>query len=125
MDRKLFSKVVQRIKTVGIIEAFLVFPVAAFDLTVVSGSVGTDELVANPQFGSSQFKSGGNVPLTVCETIGKFKAIIGLDTLYGDASAFIPNNEPLQKIRRGIGGLLGVSGQKAQAGKFINRSVLE
>ncbi len=56
MNRKLFCKVVQRVKAVAGIEAFLVLSVAAFPLAVVAGGVGTDELVADAQFRSSRLK---------------------------------------------------------------------
>lgn len=40
VNGELFSKVIQGIKGVRIVEALLIFPVAAFDLAVVPGSIG-------------------------------------------------------------------------------------
>ena len=57
MDGELLIKIVQRIKTVAGIEAFLVLPVAALHLAVVAGRVGADALVPDPQFGGSGFKA--------------------------------------------------------------------
>lgn len=59
MDSKLFSKVVQRVKAVTGIKAFLIFPVATLYLAVVAGCVRADKLVADTQIGSSDLKQGG------------------------------------------------------------------
>ena len=56
MDGELFCKVVQRIKAVAGVKAFLVLPVAALHLTVVTGRVGTDEFVPDTKPGSGGFK---------------------------------------------------------------------
>ena len=45
MDSELFLKVRQREERVERIKAFLVFPVAAFHLAVMSGCVGTDKFM--------------------------------------------------------------------------------
>ena len=45
MDGELFCKIIQGIKAMAGIEAFLVFPVAAFHLSVVSGGVWAYQLV--------------------------------------------------------------------------------
>ena len=49
MGSELPSKVGERIEVVGVVESLLVFPVAAFDLAVVSGRVRADQLVADTQ----------------------------------------------------------------------------
>ena len=49
-DSKLLLVVVEGIKLVVGIEVFIVFAVAAFNFSVVSGGVWFDELVLNPHF---------------------------------------------------------------------------
>ena len=125
MDGELLIKIVQRIKTVAGIEAFLVLPVAALHLAVVAGRVGTDELVVYTELCSGSLKQGGQVMFAVGETIGELKSVVCLDTLHPDAPAGIPLEQPLQKVSRRVGALLGIGGQEAQAGEFIYGSVLE
>ena len=50
------DKVVERVKGVGTIEAFLIFAVAAFDFTVMSGRIRTNELMSDAQFSGGDFK---------------------------------------------------------------------
>lgn len=125
MDGELLIKIVQRIKTVAGIEAFLVLPVAALHLAVVAGRVGTDELVVYTELCSGSLKQGGQVMFAVGETIGELKSVVCLDTLHPDAPAGIPLEQPLQKVSRRVGALLGIGGQEAQASEFIYGSVLE
>ena len=56
MDSELLCKVIQGIKAVAGVKAFLVLPVAALHLTVVTGRVGTDEFVPDTKPGSGGFK---------------------------------------------------------------------
>ena len=53
VDSKLVCEIGQREEGMTGIEAFLVFSVTALYLSVMPGSVGTDQLVLDPQFGSS------------------------------------------------------------------------
>src|SRR5699024_8702017 len=76
------------------------------------------------QVGGGGLKQSREIPLAVGETIGKFKAIIRLDAFHADSPARIPLEQLFQKIRRGIGGLLRVSSQEAQACELVNSSVL-
>ena len=124
MDGKLFGKVIQGVKTVAGIEALLILAVTTLHFTVVARRVGTDELVPDTQLGGSGLKQSREIPLAVGETIGKFKAVIRLDAFHADSSAGIPLEQLFQKIRRGIGGLLRISGQEAQACELVNSSVL-
>ena len=48
VDSKLLSKVVKRVKAAAGVETFLILPVAAFYLAVVSGRIGADELMSDP-----------------------------------------------------------------------------
>ena len=56
MEGKLLCEVIQGIKAVAGVKAFLVLPVATFHLSVVAGRIGTNELVADSQFGGGNFK---------------------------------------------------------------------
>ena len=51
MSGELFGKVIQGVKAVTGVEAFLGLPVAALHLAVVAGRVEADELVADAQIG--------------------------------------------------------------------------
>lgn len=124
VDSELHCKVIQGEKAAAGVKALLVLTVAALHFTVVARRIRPDELVADTQVGGGGLKQSGEIPLAVGETIGKFKAIIRLDTFHADSTARIPLEQLFQKIRRGIGGLLRVSSQEAQACELINSSVL-
>ena len=124
MNSELFREVIQGVKTVAGIKAFLVLAVTTLHFTVVAWRIGADELVADPQLCGSGLKQSREIPLAVGETIGKFKAVVRLDALHADSSAGIPLEQLFQKIRRGIGGLLRISGQETQAGEIGNRLAL-
>ena len=102
MDSELSGEVIQGVKTVAGIEAFLVLTVAALHLAVVARRIRPDELVADTQVGGGGLKQSGEIPLAVGETIGKFKAIIRLDAFHADSAARIPLEQLFQKIRGGI-----------------------
>ena len=124
MDSELLCEVIQGVKAVAGVKAFLVLPVAALHLAVVARCIGADELVADTQLGSGGFKQSGQIPLAVGKTIGKLKAIVSLDAFHPDAPAGIPLEQPFQKIGGGIGRLLRVGSQEAQAGELVNGGVL-
>ena len=86
--------------------------------------VRANELVADAQLSGGILKQGRDVPLRIGKTVGKLKAIVGLNALNRDTPASIPLDEPFEEIGRGVGGLLRVGGQEAQAGKFVDGSVL-
>ena len=125
MDSKLICEIVQGEKAVTGVEAFLIFSVTAFHLAVVAGRVGTDKLVANPQFGSSGFKECRKLPFAVGKTIGEFKAVICLNTFHFDAMPGIPGSHLFEKIGRRIGGLFRIGGEKPQTRELINSGVLK
>ena len=62
MNSELFLKVIQREERADRIKAFLAFPVAAFDLAIMSGRVRTDQLVLDAQLSGGFLKKGGNIP---------------------------------------------------------------
>ncbi len=91
----------------GEIEAFLIFAVAAFDLAIVSGCVGTDEFVVDAHL-FSRFLKKCQLLFGRGETVGKLTAIVGLDTLDLDTPALEPGDGLFQEVGRGIGRLFCV-----------------
>ena len=71
MNGDLLGKDIDGIKGVGIVEAFLIFAVAAFDLTVVSGSIGAYELVSNAELSGGVFKKSRNITFGVGKAVGR------------------------------------------------------
>lgn len=125
MDSKLLCEIVQRVKAVAGVKAFLVLPVAAFYFAVVAGRVGADELVPDSQCGGSGLKQGRQIAFAVGESVGKLEAVIGLDTFDPDAPASIPLEQLFQEVSGGICRLFGISGKETQAGKLVNSGVLK
>ena len=125
MCSELLGKVIQGIKTVAGIEALLILTVTTLHFNVVAGRVGSDELVPDTRLGGSGLKQSREVPRAVGEAISKFKAVICLNAFHADSPAGIPLEQLFQKIRGGIGGLLRIGGQEAQACELVNGGVLE
>ena len=98
MDSELPGEVVQGVKVAVGVEALLVLPMAALDLAVVTWGVGTDELVADAQLCSGNFKQSRNISFAVGKTVGELKAVVGLNALYPDAAACIPPDKPFEEI---------------------------
>ena len=90
VDSELFCEVIQGVKAVAGVKAFLVLPVAALHLAVVAGRVGTDELVADTQFPGCFLEKGRQIALTVEKTVGELKTVVSLDAFHADAPAGIP-----------------------------------
>ena len=125
MNSELFLKISQGEERVERIKAFLVFPVAAFQLAIMSGGVRTDKLMPDTQLCGGFLKKGLYIPFAVRKAVCKFKAVVGLDTFHTNTSVVIPFHQSLQKIGRGVGGLFWVGGQKAESGELINGGILE
>ena len=124
VDSELHCKVIQGEKAAAGVKAFLILAVAALHLAVVARRIRPDELVVDTQLGGSGLKQSREIPLAVGEAVGKFKAIIRLDTFHAYTSACIPLEQLFQKISGGIGGLLRVGSQESQACELVNSSVL-
>ena len=56
VSSELHTKIGERVKTMCIIKAFLVFSMAALHLAVVAWGIGTDEPVADTKLGGSFLK---------------------------------------------------------------------
>ena len=98
VDRELLSEVVQEVKAAVRVETLLILPMAALDLSIVAWGVGTDELVADAQLCSGNFKQSRAISFAVGKTVGELKAVVGLDTLHPDAAACIPPDKPFEEI---------------------------
>ena len=98
VDRELLSEVIQGVKAAAGIKALLILAVTSVHFTVVARGVGTDELVADTQLCSGNFKQSRDISFAVGKTVGELKAVVGLDALYADAAACIPPDKPLKKI---------------------------
>ena len=125
MDSELFLKVIQREERVESIKAFLVFPVAALHLAIMSGRVRTNAFMLNAQLSSGFLKKGLDIPFTVRKTVCRFKTVVGLDTFHMDTSSDIPFHQPFQEVCGGVGGLLGIGGQEAEPGELVNGGILK
>ena len=80
---------------------------AAFHLAVMPWCVRANELVADAQLSGGFLKQGRDVPLRIGKTVGKLKAIVGLNALNRDTPSSIPLDEPFEEIGRGIGPRFG------------------
>ena len=96
MNSKLYSKVSQREERMVRVKAFLVFPVAALHLAIVSGRVRMDQFVLDAQLHGGFLKKGLNVLFTVGKTVCKFRAVVSLDTFHSNTSTGIPLHQSLQ-----------------------------
>ena len=100
---ELRTKIGKGKETVGVVESLLVFTMAAFYFAVVAGRVWTDQLVPDPKACSGQLKACGQVSFAIGETVGKFEAVICLDT-FDEIRKLFHNMVP--ENGRGIGVML-------------------
>lgn len=80
LGSQLPNKVGKGVKTVRVVETLLVLSMTAFHLSIVAGSIGANELVANSQPSGRCLKEGFQIALTVGEAISELKTVISLDT---------------------------------------------
>ena len=109
----------------GVVEATLILTVAALYLAIVTGRIGTNQLVPNAQLCSSLLKERDQFTVGLSKAVGKLKPVVSLDTFDGEAVLFEESICFLQKVGRGIGALFPVSRQISQSGKLVNGGVLE
>ena len=114
MDSELPGEVIQGIKAMAGVKAFLVLPVAALHLAVVTRCIGTNQLVANARAGGSFLKQRGTILFARKEAVGELRAVICLGALDVDALERVPLDQLVQKIGGGIGGLFQVGSQETQ-----------
>ena len=61
-----------------VIKQALIFPVAAFNFSVMTGSIGPNELMANAELVRHFLEQRLFIFLTIGETISEFKTVVGL-----------------------------------------------
>ncbi len=105
---ELRTKIGERVEAMRIIEALLVFPVAALYFAVVAGCVWTDQFVSDSKARGGQLKACGQISSAVGKTVGEFESVVCLHTLYPHATAFEPGCHFFQEIGRRIGALFRV-----------------
>ena len=74
---------------VGGIELFVIFAVAALDFAIVPGCIWADEFVTDAKTLKFQFKERRLVTSFWKQTVGKFGAVVGLDTFNGKGKSFV------------------------------------
>ena len=68
----------------GIVEEFLVFSVASFNLAVMTGSIGANSFVTDIQKTQGFLKLGQVIGFSGAEAVSKFKTIVSLNTFHLD-----------------------------------------
>ena len=103
------------------IKVLVVLAVTAFHFAVVSWCERSDLLVTDTELCQRFLEEGKGLLIAVAHLIGKFKAIIRLDTLNG-IWEFL--DDMLEKLRGGIGAVLLKSLQIPKSAVFVNEGVL-
>ena len=105
----------------GRIKTFIIFPMAALYLPVVTRGKGTDDFVLYPMCFQVLLEEGRLVPVR-SKAVGEFRPIIRLDALDGDGERFY---EVFHKLRGRIGAVFLKGFHEAPSGILVNGSVLE
>ena len=82
MNGKLSLKIIKRVEFVSGIKIFIVFAVGTFYLTVMARGERTDQFVGNLSLFERTLKERKITGRRAAETLGKFKAIISLNTIH-------------------------------------------
>ena len=88
---------------------------AAFNLAVVTRGIRADEFVTNAERSSGCLKQCKLFRIAVRETVGEFKAVIGLHTLDFYPLLCKRSDDLFQKLGRRVRALFKVSAQDAKA----------
>ena len=80
---KLSFEIIERVETMRGVEFLIVFSVAALYFAVVPWRVRTDEFMANAHTFQFQFKQRRFITASWQQAVGKFRAIVCLDTFNG------------------------------------------
>lgn len=121
---ELIEKILKIVEGMGVIESFLVLPVAAFNFTVVPGSKGADGFVNDAEVGGSYFEEIRFRKGTPAKLICEFGTIVGLNTPDGDAVLSVEIDGSQKKDGGRIGALFLESHQEAQSRKLVDGGVL-
>jgi len=103
------------------VELLIVFAVAPFDLTVMPGRAGLDELVPDAKLLAGFLKESQFGGRMTVETVGELKPVIGLDAFNGKRELF---HAVLKEDRRRIRAVFFKSFQIAETGVFVDEGVL-
>ena len=114
MHSQLSVEVGKRVEAIGIVEAMLILTVAALYLAIVTGRVGTNQLVPNAQLCGGPLKERDQFTVGLCKAVGELKPVVSLDTFNGEAMLFEEGVRLLQKVCRRTGALLIVGRQITQ-----------
>lgn len=125
MHSELSIEVGKRVETMGAVEATLILTVAALYLAIVTGRIGTNQLVSNAQLCSGFLKERDQFTVGLSKAVGKLKSVVSLDTFDGKAVPFEESICFLQKVRRGVGALFIVSSQVPQPRKLVDGGILK
>ena len=118
---KLLLEVLEAVELAAGIKLFIIFSVAAFDLSVVPWSKGPDPLVPDTELLQRLLKQGGLWIFCAGHRIGKFRTIVRLDALYGIRKFLY---HILQKLHRRICAVLFVSLEDPEAAVLVNEGIL-
>ena len=102
-NSELFLEVLKRIELVRSIEVFVIFSMAALDLTVVSGRKRLDEFMTNSKLSQRSFKQCFFIGALGVQTIGKLEAVVRLNAFDGIRKALYTM---FDELRRGKGVVL-------------------
>jgi len=125
MHSELSIEVGKRVETMGVVEATLILTVAALYFAIVTGRIGTNQLVPNAQLCSGFLKERDQFTVGLSKAVGKLKSVVSLDTFDGKAVPFEESICFLQKVRRGVGALFIVSSQVPQPRKLVDGGILK
>ena len=103
------------------IKPFIVFPVAAFHFSVVSGRIRPDQLVTDAVAFQMYLKEGGLVSVG-SKAVGKLWPIVRLDAFNGKRKRF---HQVFHEHGRGISAVLIKGLHKPPPGELINGGILE
>ncbi len=109
----------------GVVEAFLVFPVASLNLAIVTRRIGADLFVLDVQEAERLLKQGKMFCFIVGEAVGKLKTIVSLNAFHFETFSFEFIDNPEQELIRRISGLFRISTQDPITGILVNSGVLE
>ena len=70
------------------VEAMLILTVAALYLAIVTGRIGTNQLVLNVKLCSGLLKERDQFTVGLSKAVGKLKSVVSLDTFDGKAVPF-------------------------------------
>ena len=88
MDSQLGLEILKAVKPVGGIELFVILAVAALDFAIVPGCIWADEFVTDAKTLKFPFKERRLVASFWKQAVGKFGAVVGLDTFNGKGESF-------------------------------------